>query len=89
MKIIDYQFGKEFGLHARPAGVLANTASGFKSNITVIKSDGNRASARGIFALLGLKIEGGNSIRVEVEGEDEEAACEAIKNLFNNNFQNS
>lgn len=59
MEKFDYKFENDFGLHARPAGVLVKTAKNFESNITVVKGDGNRASAKGLFALLGLKIEGG------------------------------
>lgn len=88
MKKFDFKFEGGFGLHARPAGVLVKTAQGFESNITVIKKDGNRASAKGLFALLGLKVEGGDIVTVEAEGPDEEKAVESIKALFENNFKN-
>lgn len=70
MEKFDYKFENDFGLHARPAGVLVKTAKNFESNITVVKGDGNRASAKGLFALLGLKIEGGDTVSVEAEGEE-------------------
>lgn len=88
MEKFDYKFENDFGLHARPAGVLVKTAKNFKSNITVVKGDGNRASAKGLFALLGLKIEGGDTVSVEAEGEDEAQAIKSLKCLFENNFKN-
>lgn len=89
MKTLKFQIGEGYGLHARPAGVLVNMASGYNSNITVINKDGTRASAKGLFALLGLKVEGGDNVTVEIEGADEVKAAAAIENLFNNNFKAS
>ena len=88
MEKFDYKFENDFGLHARPAGVLVKTAKNFESNITVVKGDGNRASAKGLFALLGLKIEGGDTVSVGAEGEDEAQAIKSLKCLFENNFKN-
>lgn len=88
MKKFDFKFENDFGLHARPAGVLVKKAGEFESNITAVKEDGNRASAKGLFALLGLKIEGGDTVTVEAEGPDEAEAIDAIKALFENNFKN-
>ena len=89
MEKFDFKFENDFGLHARPAGVLVKKAGEFESNITVVKGDGNRASAKGLFALLGLKIEGGDHVSVEAEGSDEAEAIAAIKTLFENDFKNS
>ncbi len=90
MKEFSFKFENDFGLHARPAGVLVKKAGEFESNITVVKEeDGNRASAKGLFALLGLKIEGGDTVVVEAEGPDESEAIGAIKALFENDFKNS
>ena len=88
MKKFDFKFENDFGLHARPAGVLVKKAGEFESNITVVKGDGNRASAKGLFALLGLKIEVGDTVSVEIEGPDEEAAMDSVKSLFESDFKN-
>lgn len=85
MKTIDFIINNDHGLHARPAGQLVNVASGFSSTITVKKKD-KTASAKGLFALMGLGIKPGESIRVEIEGSDEEVAHDAIKNFLNVNF---
>ncbi len=88
MEKFDFKFKAGFGLHARPAGMLVKTANEFDSNITVIKEkDGNRASAKGLFALLGLKIEGSDTVSVEAEGSDELEAIGVIKTLFENDFK--
>lgn len=82
-----YKLGEGFGLHARPAGLLAQTAGKFDStNITVVKDGGNRASAKGLFALLGLKVEAGNNISIEISGDQANAAANAIDALCRNNL---
>lgn len=88
MEKFDFKFRAGFGLHARPAGMLVKTANEFESSIAVIKEkDGNRASATGLFALLGLKIEEGDIVSVEAEGPDESEAINVIKTLFENDFK--
>ena len=87
METLNFKIGEGFGLHARPAGVLVQTANKFKSNITVFKDGGNCASAKGLFALLGLKVEAGDNIRFEIEGADEGDARKAIQTLFDNGLK--
>lgn len=85
MKTIDFIINNEHGLHARPAGQFVNVASGFCSTITVKKED-KSASGKGLFALMELGIKPGQSIKVEIEGADEQAAHDAIKNFLDVNF---
>jgi phosphotransferase system HPr (HPr) family protein len=64
-------------LHARPAGAFVKSAMGFKSRITVGYGD-KEADAKSILSVLALGAEGGSQIRVQAEGEDAEAALQAI-----------
>jgi phosphocarrier protein len=77
MRTIDFTVTVDYGLHARPAGQLVNVASKFCCTITVKKGD-KSASAKGIFGLMGLGIKSGDSIKLEIEGTDEDAAHDAI-----------
>lgn len=85
MKKIDFIINNDHGLHARPAGQLVNVASGFCSTITVKKED-KSASAKGLFALMGMGIKPGENIRIEIEGADEDTAHDAIINFLNDNL---
>ncbi len=85
MEEFQIRIEKENGLHARPAGKLVNVAGGFDSNITVTKGN-QSASAKGLFALMGLGIKQGDKVTVNCEGVDEEDAILAVKEFFENNF---
>ena len=66
-------------LHARPAGSFVKVALGFKSRITVSHGD-RQADAKSILAVLALGADSGSEIRVRAEGEDADAALEAVRN---------
>lgn len=85
MKTIDFIINSEHGLHARPAGRLVDVASEFCSTITMKKED-KSASAKGLFALMGLGIKTGEKIKVEIEGEDEDVAYDAISKFLSKNL---
>ncbi len=85
MKTIKFIINNDHGLHARPAGQLVQVASEFSSTITM-KKEGNSASAKGLFALMGLGIKPGEAITIEIEGKDEELAYDAIKNFLEVNL---
>jgi len=74
------------GIHARPAALIVETATKFKSNVIFIK-DGMRANAKSIMNIMLLAAEPGAVIRVETEGSDESAALEAIEALFLSHFK--
>ncbi len=73
------------GIHARPASLFINTASSFKSNITVIKN-GKSGNAKSLLGLLALGINKGSEITINVEGEDEKEALEALTHLVKSKF---
>lgn len=67
----------EAGLHARPAARFVKAAKGFSSEIVVIK-DGHEANAKSSLKLMTLGAKHGDKVTIRAEGEDEEAAVEAL-----------
>ncbi len=81
----DFIIQNKVGLHARPASLLVQIANKFKSNI-MIEKDGNKVNAKSILGILSLGAEKGAHITIEIEGEDEEAAMQALTQLIESNF---
>ena len=84
MKEFTYTITDPVGIHARPAGMLAKKAAGFKSTVIVIKGE-KKADTRRLMALMGLGIKCGETITVQAEGEDEQAAADVIKAFLTEN----
>ena len=85
MKSFDYVITDEVGIHARPAGILVKEAKKYSSTITVTRN-GKSASATKLMALMGLGVKCGDTVTVQIEGDDEDAAYENIKAFFEANF---
>lgn len=81
MKQFSYVMTYSGGLHARPIGMLSREASRYSSVIQVHK-DGRCARIQDTKAMLALGVRCGDSIRVTVEGIDEEAAVAAVQQIF-------
>lgn len=81
MKTFDYVVKDALGIHARPAGQLAKEAKNFTSKITIKKGD-KEVEATRIMAVMALGVKQNEQVCVMVEGEDEDAACEAVKKFF-------
>lgn len=75
----------ELGIHARPAGMLANTASRFSCDIKLLK-DGMEVNAKSIMGVMTLAAGCGSIIEVTTKGKDEEEAMKAIEQLFAQKF---
>ncbi|RMG14885.1 MAG: HPr family phosphocarrier protein [Planctomycetota bacterium] len=67
----------KYGLHARPATLIAQTAKPFRSTISLEK-DGTRVDAKSIFGMLTLAAESGSRLIITARGED---ASEAVARL--------
>ena len=67
----------EAGLHARPAARFVKEAKSYSSDIVVIK-DGREANAKSSLRLMTLGAKHGERVVVRAEGEDEEAAVDAL-----------
>ena len=71
----------KLGLHARASGKLIEVTTKFRSSIQIGKGD-KLVDAKNIMSLLMLGAGKGSTLRLVVNGPDEEKACEAIKQLF-------
>lgn len=73
------------GLHARAASKFVNTASQFKSEITVTK-DGQTVTGLSIMGLMMLAAGIGSEIVISVAGEDEREALQTLVALVESKF---
>lgn len=85
MKSFTYTIRDREGVHARPAGIVVAEAKKYTSNIS-ISIRGKTVDLKRIFALMGLCIKCGEEVEIKVDGEDEDAASEALKTTFANNL---
>ena len=75
----------KLGLHARASTKLTQTASQFKSDIS-IERNGRRVNAKSIMGVMMLAASKGSTVSLEATGEDEALAMEALMALINNRF---
>lgn len=73
------------GLHARPAAQFVRIASGFPCDIEVSK-DGMVVNGKSIMGVMMLAAECGSEIILRVDGDDAEAALEALAQLVSDGF---
>lgn len=85
MTKFEYTIKDELGIHARPAGMLVKQAQKFKSDI-MITCSGKTADAKRLFNVMGLNVKKGDTVMVELTGEDEESAKEQLMTFFGENL---
>ncbi len=76
----------KLGIHARPAAQFVKMANRYKSEIKVEK-DGEEVDGKSIMGLMMLAAGNGSTIDVRAEGEDEEAALDALGDLVARKFE--
>lgn len=83
----DFVVANPLGIHARPASVFVQAASGFESEITVTNLDsGHIADGRSVMSMLMLSAPQGTRIRLDVNGRDAEEAMDALSKLIEGGF---
>lgn len=75
----------KLGMHARSAGAFVRIASAFASSITVTNEYAT-ANGKSIMSMMLLQASMGSKIELQIEGEDEQQAFEAIVSLINDKF---
>ncbi len=85
MKEEQIEVSNKLGLHARAAAKLVHTASRFESDVT-IGTDDEEVNAKSILGLLTLAATKGSKLKIRANGRDEDAAVEAVVELFQNRF---
>ena len=75
----------KYGMHVRPAGLFAKTASRFDADIEVEK-DGNVVSGKSIMALMTLEAVCGTTLRVSASGPQAQEALDELDALVQRKF---
>jgi len=79
------KINNKLGLHARASAKLTKLASSFASDVHLARN-GRRVNAKSIMGVMMLAAGLGAEIELEVEGDDEARAVEAITALVNDRF---
>jgi len=85
MASVETTIVNKLGLHARASAKLTQVASGFKSEVWLSRN-GRRVNAKSIMGVMMLAAGKGSSVVVEAEGDDAQAALDAICNLIADKF---
>lgn len=80
-----FQIKNPQGLHARPAAALCKVTSQYDADIMFIK-DGLEVNGKSVMGVMMLAAECGSTVNVTIDGNDEVAAWNSIKDLADNNF---
>jgi len=76
------------GLHARPATKFVQVATGFPCKITIsnLSNFKQPVNAKSVLSVLTLEVAQGHRICIHAEGDKEEEAIQALRELIENNF---
>ena len=85
MREVKYVVRDPLGVHARPAGQLVKTVSGFASSVTLL-CNGGTADAKRLMAVMRLSIKNGMEMVFRIEGEDEAQVEPALKAFLERNL---
>jgi len=75
----------KYGMHVRPAGLFARTASQYDAVVEVEK-DGNLVSGKSIMALMTLEAVCGTVLRVSASGPQAQEALDQLEALVKRKF---
>ncbi|AXK71388.1 HPr family phosphocarrier protein [Lysobacter sp. TY2-98] len=81
----DLTVSNRLGLHARATAKLVQTLSQYRSACTLM-AKGREVNAKSIMGVMLLAAGQGTAVKLRVEGEDEQAACDAVQALFERRF---
>ncbi len=79
------QISNKLGLHARASAKLTKLAGSFKSEVHLSRN-GRRVNAKSIMGVMMLAAGLGTEVLIEVEGDDEQVAMEALRALIDGKF---
>jgi phosphocarrier protein len=75
----------KLGLHARAAAKLVGVASGYGADVTLEKR-GQRVNGKSIMGVMMLAASQGTVLQLQVDGEGEAEAMQALIDLIDNKF---
>jgi phosphocarrier protein HPr len=79
------KINNKLGLHARASAKLTKLAGSFKSEVFLTRN-GRRVNAKSIMGVMMLAAGLGSEVELEVEGEDQDQALQAIQALVDDRF---
>lgn len=82
---LDIEITNAKGIHARPASLLARTASQYDSEV-VIEANGQTVSAKDVLSLLSLAAGCGCRLKMTVSGPDAREAATELEELIKTGF---
>ncbi|GIN64358.1 phosphocarrier protein HPr [Robertmurraya siralis] len=77
----NYTIVDDAGIHARPATLLVNSTSPFKSEVT-LEYNGKQVNMKSIMGVMSLGIPKGANVKVMAKGEDEKEAMARIDEVI-------
>lgn len=80
------KIANKLGLHARPSAKVVQTATKFKSEITLEK-DGLEVNGKSIMGVMMLAAEMGSEVKIIARGEDEAEALQALAEVIGSKFE--
>ena len=86
MKSFEYTITDPVGIHARPAGILVKEIKKFAGSTVTITKGEKSVNALKLMALMGLGVKQGETVKVSVDGGDEDAVLAALEEFFKANF---
>lgn len=83
MEHFQYTIREEEGIHARPAGMLVREVKKYKSKI-IFRANQKETEGLDLLGIMKMAVKCGQTLTVEVSGEDEKTAVEGLKLFFEN-----
>ena len=81
----EVQILNQLGLHARASAKLTQTAGRFTADVWLAR-DGRRVNGKSIMGVMMLAAAKGTTLKLEVDGPDEQEAMAAITTLIADRF---
>lgn len=81
----DITISNRLGLHARASAKLVQLVNGFKSSVMLV-GQGREVNAKSIMGVMMLAAGLGSTLTVRADGPDEQAAIDAVADLFERKF---
>lgn len=85
MKEITYTIKDPLGIHARPAGLFVKKLQGFGSGVTVSRGE-DQCDGKKLLALMKMRVKTGETIALQFDGADEDAAATAAQAFLSENL---
>ena len=85
MVTFTYTITEEVGIHARPAGLLVKEAKSYQETVT-LSCNGKSADAKRLMALLALGVRKGDTVTLEISGDNEAETAVRLEKFFETNL---